>query len=97
MQQLNVAIEGDLNGAVFEPGAHNVDRLRILAEEGVSFNPPTNVERQQAIAATEAKRQPVRGEGAGSKDENVVNRRLVIRIELVELSDAKRTQTETMQ
>ena len=83
MQQLNVAIGGDLNGAVFEPCAHNVDGLRlqrkqklmtkevssnshsvtnILAEERVSFNPPTNVERQQAIAATEAKRQPVPGQ-----------------------------------
>ena len=33
MQQLNVAIRGDLNGAVFEPGAHNVDWLRLQRKQ----------------------------------------------------------------
>ena len=33
MQKLNIAIRGDLNGAVFEPGAHNVDWLRLQRKQ----------------------------------------------------------------
>ena len=59
-----------------------------LTEEGMRLDPTTDVEGQQAIAAAEAEGQPVRRESAGCKNENVVHGRLVIHVELVELSNA---------
>jgi hypothetical protein len=52
------------------------------------FDPPADVEGQQAVATAEAEGQPVRWKSTRRKDENFVNGRLVIHVELVELSDA---------
>ena len=60
----------------------------VLAEERVRFDPPTEVERQHAVAAAEAGGEPERGEGTGRKDENIVHGGLEVHVELVELSNA---------
>lgn len=52
------------------------------------FDPPADVEGQQAVATAEAEGEPVGWKRAGGKDENFVNGRLVIHIELVKLSYA---------